>query len=47
MHEGGLDQPLEVLVGCDGVEARHELTAASHCKFLFLCSSSGSAGASQ
>ncbi len=34
MHEGRLDQPLEVLVGCDGIEAWYKLTAASHCKFL-------------
>lgn len=33
MHEGGLDQPLEVLVGCDGIQAWYELTA-SHGKFL-------------
>lgn len=34
MQEGGLDQPLEVLIGRDGIEAWYELTAACHCKFL-------------
>lgn len=34
MHEGGLYQPLEILVGCDGIEAWYKLTATSHCKFL-------------
>lgn len=45
MHEGGLDQPLEVLVGCDGIEAWYKLTA-SHGEFLLLLCSGG-AGASQ
>lgn len=34
MHEGGLDQPLKVLIGCDGIEAGYKLTAASHRKLL-------------
>lgn len=34
MHEGGLDQPLKVLIGCDGIEAWYKLTAASHGKLL-------------
>lgn len=41
MHEGGLDQPLEVLVGRDGIEAGDELTAASHCKLLLLLCGGG------
>lgn len=46
MHEGGLDQPLEVLVGRDGIEAWYKLTAASHCKLLLLLCG-GSVGVSQ
>lgn len=34
MHEGGLDQPLEVLVGRDGIETGHKLTAACHGELL-------------
>lgn len=34
MHQGGLDQPLEVLVGRDGVETGHKLTGAGHCVLL-------------
>lgn len=45
MHEGGLDHPLEVLAGGDGVEAWDELTAARHHKLLLLCG--GGAAASQ
>lgn len=43
MHEGGLDQPLEVLVGCDGIQAGYKLTAACHCKFLVLLCGGGAA----
>lgn len=34
MHEGGLDQPLKVLIGGDGIEAWHKLTTARHRKLL-------------
>lgn len=34
MHEGGLEQPLKVLIGCDGIEAWYKLTAASHGELL-------------
>lgn len=34
MHDRGLDQPLEVLVACDGIEAGDKLTASCHCKLL-------------
>lgn len=34
MHERGLDQPLEVLVACDGIEAGDNLTGPCHCKLL-------------
>lgn len=34
MHERGLDQPLEVLVACDGIEAGDKLTGPWHCKLL-------------
>lgn len=34
MHQGGLDQPLEVLVGSDSVETGYKLTGAGHCILL-------------
>lgn len=34
MHERGLDQPLKVLIGGDGIEAWHKLTTARHRKLL-------------
>lgn len=34
MHEGGLDQPLEVLAARDGIEAWYKLTGACHGIFL-------------